>query len=124
MIDFDLMEECETLGEMITSLLENCRGAHRESITLGSVNPWNTMGTFMGISCEILENGFFIEYTDMYNQKSVAMFLPSEPHEWDVYDLDRYGYHKVGSMPQVRASNIDIIRLASGGEPNGKVSAL
>ena len=47
MIDFDLMEECETLGEMITPPLENCRGAHRESITLGSVNPWNTMGAFM-----------------------------------------------------------------------------
>ena len=81
-------------------------------------------GAFMGISREILENGFSIEYTDMYNQKSVAMFLPSEPHEWDVYDLDRYGYHKVGSMPQVGASNIDIIRLASGGEPNGTVFAL
>ena len=124
MIDFDLMEECEAFDEMISPPLENGRGAHRESIPLGSVNPWNTMGSFMGIPRNVLENGFSIEYTDMYNNKSVAVFLPSEPHKWDVYELDDYGYRMAGSMPQVRASNIDIIRLASGGEPNGTVSAL
>lgn len=100
--------------------------ARRTDDLLGYVNPYNTMSYFMGIPKEILKQGFILNYRNLYQQDTAAVFLPNE-HEtskWDVYQCDDWGYKKYGEMPMVKASNLDIIRLASGEEPHGRVVCL
>ena len=87
------------------------------------VNPHNGLSDFMWASKDTLKDAFLIQYKNVYGQEECAVFLPSENGKslWDVYQNDDYGYTKRGEMPLAKASNLDLVRLAGGKPPLGKV---
>lgn len=99
------------------------KGARRMENLLGYVTPGGAMRNLSRKPKKILEQGFILYYKDTGGRETSAVFLPSEENtqQWEVYKSEEQSYRKSGEMPRVRASNLDILRMASGEAAQGIV---
>lgn len=117
-------ENTDTTGtQLINKPYSKAKGARRMENLLGYVSSEGAMSSFISKPKKILEQGFILYYKDTSSRETSAVFLPNETDaaKWDVYKNENHGYAKSGEMPRIKASNLDILRLASGGEALGKV---